>query len=230
MRAPATAATAARNSIIFLAGNAIKSCPKEVRARVLASAIIAAHARGPSMHKKQGSLAKPGAARQDGTAHRREWIMAAKVAGKSIESAPKDDLAARISREITAGVLFASSRGRYATRLSAVRGARTRPHRSYRQPPGGTRSMAALNTSPACRPRAGHEPRPRRNQFHVNRCKGIQPWLTPRSTPPENPRRQRDLRGGQHPDGGAKAQGWLDIRERLLRQLSALQSHAGGKR
>ncbi len=45
--------------------------------------------------------------------------MAAEVAGKSMESAPKDDLAVRLSREITGEVLFdAYSRGRYATDAS----------------------------------------------------------------------------------------------------------------
>lgn len=53
------------------------------------------------------------------TASRRERIMAAEVAEKSLESAPKDGLAARLAREISGDVLFDSfSRGRYATDAS----------------------------------------------------------------------------------------------------------------
>lgn len=52
-------------------------------------------------------------------ANRRERIMAAEVAEKSQESAPKDALAARLAREITGDVLFDRfGRGRYATDAS----------------------------------------------------------------------------------------------------------------
>ena len=45
--------------------------------------------------------------------------MAAEVAGKTMESAQKNSLAARLAREITGDVLFdAFSRGRYATDAS----------------------------------------------------------------------------------------------------------------
>ena len=54
--------------------------------------------------------------------------------------------------------------------------------RRHLVPPPDRRRRAARGASR--RPRAGDEPRPRHNQFHFTRCKGTQPWLTSRSTPP----------------------------------------------